>query len=210
MPRTLTFKAATIATQLGLTSKVVLFPSGHDADSFLREYGPRELEYLIETATEGLRYCVKQVSAFSPMQCVLWVQSFFQGISSPLLRAHYVPRIAEAFGLSEFELRRWEELAEEQEEPTKENPTESSDFDMLRGFVLRPEYLLIFKNRNIPFQDESFKLIFEKLAEAGTVDRAIPLLNKDEYKLVKECMRDKESITPEYVLDWYLKVRDCC
>ena len=91
----------------GVACKVVLMPDGEDVDSLLQAQGKEGLEACMDSAPDGLEFCMNTLRAeFAPRDIMAWAKSFLSDLSDPSLRAYYLPRIAGGLGLSEADFRR--------------------------------------------------------------------------------------------------------
>jgi DNA primase len=98
--------AEMILTQ-GAACRVVELPEGEDVDSVLQNSGREGFEACLANASDGLTFCVQRLtSQASPKEILDWTAGFLKGLADESLRAYYIPRLADGFGLAEAELRR--------------------------------------------------------------------------------------------------------
>ena len=98
--------AEMILTQ-GLRCRVVCLPEGEDVDSVLQKQGRDCLADLVARATDGLDYCLRQLSAHqAPKDVLLWATGFMSRLKKLDWQSFYLPKLAAGLGLSETELRR--------------------------------------------------------------------------------------------------------
>ena len=103
-------KAAQRACELllprGLACRVVLLPQGLDIDDLLRGQGPEELEKLLETAPDGLRFCLDTVKRLAPREAVAWARDFLREFAElPELYNQFASSLARTLNLSEADLK---------------------------------------------------------------------------------------------------------
>jgi DNA primase len=98
-------RSAEMLLAAGASCRVTLLPEGEDVDSLLQTQGRQAFEDCLAQAEEGLRHCFRVVSGMARKEQVAWAEGFLGKAADPNLRAGFTPRVAEALGLSERELR---------------------------------------------------------------------------------------------------------
>jgi len=100
------FKSAAMILQAGLACRVLIFPEGEDAHSLLSSRGRDSLDKLVQNARDGLDFCVGMLKNYkSPGEIMSWVENFIIEIHDLSWKSYYIPRISQALGVSEKELR---------------------------------------------------------------------------------------------------------
>lgn len=100
-------RSAEMILQFGTKCSVVLMPDGEDVDSLLQMMGREGLDARLNSAVDGLDYCLSVVrEAFSPREIVGWANGFLAHLADNSLRPFYVPRLAQGLGIAEQDLRR--------------------------------------------------------------------------------------------------------
>ena len=91
----------------GFHCRVVLLPQGEDIDSLLRSEGKECFELLMQTAPEGLRFCLDTVRRdMAPREAVVWARDFLKGFAElPELYSRFASETARGLSLAEEELR---------------------------------------------------------------------------------------------------------
>lgn len=89
----------------GLKCKVVLLPDGEDVDSLLQTQGAEAFQLLLDSAEDGLKYCLKTVGQNSTREIVEWVHKFLESLPNPEWKSAIVSEVALNIGLNEHELR---------------------------------------------------------------------------------------------------------
>ncbi len=89
----------------GMQCRVVLMPDGEDVDSLLQEQGTEAFEQLLQTAPDGVEYCIDAVSRYAPRDVLDWVKRFLESLVQPELQSFYISRLAGGLGLDEAVLR---------------------------------------------------------------------------------------------------------
>ena len=109
----------------GLACRVVLLPQGQDIDDLLRKQGPEEFEKLLETAPDGLRFCLDTVKRMAPRDAVAWARDFLKDlVTLPELYSQFASNLAHALNLREAELK-GEVLARQKDAVASERGTAS-------------------------------------------------------------------------------------
>jgi DNA primase len=104
--RKATLRSAEMILCEGVQCRVVPLPEGEDVDSLLQSRGKDVLQKVIDSAQDGLAFCLEMVSAYhSPKEVMAWATGFVRKLKHLSLRAYYIPKIANGLGLSEVELR---------------------------------------------------------------------------------------------------------
>jgi len=105
--RKATLRSAEMILCEGVQCRVVPLPEGEDVDSLLQARGREALQQVIDSAQDGLAFCLEMVRAYhSPKEVMTWATGFVRKLKHLSLRAFYIPKIANGLGLSEIELRR--------------------------------------------------------------------------------------------------------
>jgi len=101
-------RSAEMILQYGTKCSVVLMPDGEDVDSLLQMMGREGLDARLNSAVDGLDYCLSVVrEAFSPREIMGWANGFLAHLADNSLRPFYVPRLAQGLGIAEQDLRRF-------------------------------------------------------------------------------------------------------
>lgn len=90
----------------GMDCKAVLMPEGEDIDSLLRQYGPAHFEKLMQSAPDGLSFCIEAVGKMAPRDGLEWVHDFLRQIALPEVLNQYLSSFATQLNLSESALRK--------------------------------------------------------------------------------------------------------
>ncbi len=100
------FKSSEMILSQGLGVSVVLLPEGEDVDSLLQAQGRDGFDACLETATDGLAFCMDRLlTKGSPREVMNWAVGFLSGLQDGQLAAFFLPRLASGLGLAEAELR---------------------------------------------------------------------------------------------------------
>ncbi|KUJ95457.1 MAG: DNA primase [Desulfonauticus sp. 38_4375] len=100
------WRSAEMLLAEGINCAVALLPEGEDPDSFLKKYGPEQLQRILEQSQEGLAYCLKMVRENkSPREQVGWIEDFLKRVRDLKLKGFYLSAIAIGLNISEKELR---------------------------------------------------------------------------------------------------------
>ncbi len=89
----------------GMQCRVVLMPDGEDVDSLLQGQGTEAFAALLDSAPDGLEYCVDAIAQLAPREILDWVKRFLDSLAQSELRSFYISRLAGGLGLDEAELR---------------------------------------------------------------------------------------------------------
>lgn len=99
-------RSAQMLLSQGAECRVALLPQGADADSLLTAQGPEAFRSCLDQAREGLDFCLAAVRrSRSSKEVVDWALEFLDGLSSDLVRAGLMTRMAQGLGVGEHELR---------------------------------------------------------------------------------------------------------
>ena len=112
----------------GLDCTVILQPDGEDIDSLLRTAGPETFSKLLESAPDGLAYCISCLEELAPREAIDWARSFLAGVQIPELTSRYATHIARRLGISESALR--ESLREKPAGNRRQPPPEAEHRDL--------------------------------------------------------------------------------
>jgi DNA primase len=176
----------------GFRVNVVLLPSGHDPDTFLREFGAEAYAARLKSSIPFLdfalsRFLDQQPDPFSPrgkQETVTQILPYLMKAPSSIERAEYVARIAERLQIDEelvrAELRRMTGKGQaaqterrgllEQTLPAENSLLAAALDPEWRGFTLPLLRLTLFEGLNSA-------PVFQKLEELRKLDRDINILN---------------------------------
>jgi len=103
-------KAALRSAQMliaqGVACRAALLPQGEDADSLLKSGGAEAFSRVLETAREGLDFCLATMRLKgSSAEVVEWALNFLDELPGAQERAGQLTRLAQGLGLAEHELR---------------------------------------------------------------------------------------------------------
>ncbi len=89
----------------GLKCTVVLLPEGEDIDSLLHSQGVEAFENLLQTAPDGLSFCLHILRDMAPKDAVDFAKSFLKKVEMPELLSLYTSKFATGLQLAEESLR---------------------------------------------------------------------------------------------------------
>ncbi len=200
-------KSAEMILQAGMNCRVLTFPPEEDAHSILNARGKQGLNQLLEDTREGLDFCLNMLITHKSLRELMsWVEQFVSAIQDFSWRSYYIPRIAQALGLSEKELREkfTQKTAPESQNsiiaPAGKGP-EQRDRELLSFAVCFPEYRSRLKQKNLGLvlSSEWARRFWEKLR--AMQEEELEILNPEEAEFfVQSKMRldflqkDKERI----------------
>jgi DNA primase len=122
-------RSAEMVLAQGAACRVVELPDGEDVDSVLQKFGRDGFEECLAKASDGFTFCVRRLTGHaSPKEILDWAAGFLKGLADESLRAYYIPRLADGFGLAEAELRRtaFQVVAKKSPRDTAPPPPETS------------------------------------------------------------------------------------
>lgn len=90
----------------GLKCRVVLLPDGEDVDSLLQTQGAEAFSALLDSAEDGLKYCLRTVGQTSTREILTWVNTFLGGLQHPEWKSALISEVALNIGLNEYDLRK--------------------------------------------------------------------------------------------------------
>ena len=204
-------KSSRMILMQGVACKVVLMPEGEDVDSLLQAHGPEGFEACMDTAPDGLDYCLQTLrSDFAPREIMAWAKSFVSDLSDLSLRAFYLPRIAEGLGLSEADFRRdagvstsppkmrqQPEAAPTPNQASQHAPVGKEDFDdryFLKFPIHYPDYIPALDERGFGciLGTEWARNLWEKLVNAQQ-GQIMSLLNDQEKSFYIRCRQERQD-----------------
>lgn len=99
-------RSSEMILEQGLKCRVVLLPDGEDVDSLLQTQGADAFAQLMESAEDGLKFCLRTVGRTSTREMVDWVHKFLSGLKNPEWKSSLISEVALNIGLNEQDLRK--------------------------------------------------------------------------------------------------------
>lgn len=126
-------KSCEMILSRGMQCRVVLMPDGEDVDSLLQQQGTQAFENLLQTAPDGVDYCISTVSQLAPRDVLDWVKRFLDSLVQPELQSFYISRLAGGLGLDEADLRRNAAPARDAQRNTQQRSAPQTRYGMENG-----------------------------------------------------------------------------
>lgn len=174
----------------GASAKVLILPSGHDPDTFIRAHGVEQFEHLADNATALTKFLLDKLtqkwgqSLEGKAQILREIRPAIQDITDPIKRSLYIAEIADSLKITEGLIEkalRWNSDMETQKALTNIRPTSGDTNSYLEKTIIEillsyPQYLPIFLKEGGGeglFKNEGLKHIFTHLKSIFEEDGAV-------------------------------------
>lgn len=208
------FRSAQMLLSQGAECKVVLLPKGEDADSLLKFGGAEAFQGFLDSAREGLDFCLSNVRARSSKEVVDWALEFLDELDSDGVRAAMLTRLAHGLGIGEHELRK---LAVTRAKgrasregagsaPAKAKPMSADakkDAQVLEFAIRCPSYIPEMERVNVfeSLATDRARAFWRLLAQFGQYD-VLPYLDERQKSFWGQCA-SKEPLSDEEAKGWW-------
>ncbi|HEC98940.1 MAG TPA: DNA primase [Proteobacteria bacterium] len=174
----------------GASAKVLILPSGHDPDTFIRAHGVEKFEHLADKAIPLTKFLLEKLtqkwgqSLEGKAQILREIRPAIQDITDPIKRSLYIAEIADSLKITEGLIEkalRWNSDIETQKALTNIRPTSGDTNSYLEKTIIEillsyPQYLPIFLKEGGGkglFKNEGLKYIFTHLKSIFEEDGAV-------------------------------------
>lgn len=181
----------------GLQAWVVRLPEDEDVDSLLHRQGTPALDQILQSAMDGLVFCLQMIRFnYSPQNMANWAREFLLQFQDFALQGYYLPRLAEGLQISEPELRKSLQgksspvRAGLKKEPDQQNrATAQRDRELLQFAVCYPDYLQELQSLELEqcLQTQRALDFWYKLLQYGH-NQVFPELDQAERRFFSRCV----------------------
>jgi len=186
----------------GLECRVVVLPDNEDADSFVKKFGAKALQNLLDNSLDGLDYCLNLLKRIkSPQEQLKWVEEFLNNVADFKLKAFYVPKLAYGLGLSETELRQGLQSFSQKKSV---NPAQAGfvgwEKDVLELAIVCPDKARSLAELGVSnyFKTEKAKALWEKILEQVDLNELEP--DEKAFVIQVKMMREEHILKEQDVI----------